>query len=421
MKYTKQILMLICSLLMLGYQGCEEATIDPADIFTGLLNNTQSIPLDQLKKMEGHYEITDGSNFLGKKAICVVNNNILSFITDKEGLYMVCRLGYKSTDTTLYLTGYFRDPLSSLKGFIKMEIKDPKSIVKIMSGNIDSNVVAAMTFLSSSDNSPKTSTLQFKRAFNQNGSKQDFTIIAHRGGGRNSDDLPYSENSIEMIKHATDFGATGVEIDIKLTSDLVPIIYHDDDINVRLTLKSPIIGQINQYRYKILASFVRLIRGEQIPTLENTLDFIVDSTTLKTVWLDIKDTDQMFKKIVPLTENAKARAAAKNRSLAIYYGIPSEEVFTSFKSIKDHKTLNSLCELEYEKCQEIGAKVWAPRWTLGIDKSTISSAQRNQVKVFTWTLDEEQVINRYITTYNYDGILTNYPSLVAYYYYSQYK
>jgi glycerophosphoryl diester phosphodiesterase len=421
MYHKKQILIILSYLLMLGFEGCEKSTIDPADIFTEILINTQSLPNATLEKMEGHYEVTDGSNFLGKQVICLVNNNVLSFITDKEGLYMVCHLGYKSTDTTLYLTGYFRDPLSSLKGFIKMEIKDPKSIVKIMSGNIDSNVVAAMTFLSGVDNSPKTSTLQFKRAFNHNGSKQDFTIIAHRGGGRNSDDLPYSENSIEMIKHATDFGATGVEIDIKLTSDLVPVIYHDDDINVRLTLKSPIIGQINQYRYKILTSFVRLIKGEQIPSLENTLDFIIDSTSLKTVWLDIKDSDEMFKKIVPLAENAKARAAAKNRNLAIYYGIPNNEVLASFKSIKDFKTLNSLCELEYEKCQEIGAKVWAPRWTLGIDKSTISNVQRNQVKVFTWTLDEEQLINRYITAYNYDGILTNYPSLVAYYYYSQYK
>jgi glycerophosphoryl diester phosphodiesterase len=46
--------------------------------------------------------------------------------------------------------------------------------------------------------------------------QSDFQILAHRGGGRNSDYLGVSENSIEMIDIAERFGSTGIEIDARL-------------------------------------------------------------------------------------------------------------------------------------------------------------------------------------------------------------
>ena len=40
-------------------------------------------------------------------------------------------------------------------------------------------------------------------------------------------------------------------------------------------------------------------------------------------------------------------------------------------------------------------------------------------KVLSWTLDHAGYIQEFIRYGNFDGLLTNYPSLVAYYYYVQ--
>ena len=48
-----------------------------------------------------------------------------------------------------------------------------------------------------------------------------FEIIAHRGVH-----TEFAENSIRAFQHAIDLGADAVELDVRLTRDLVPIVYH---------------------------------------------------------------------------------------------------------------------------------------------------------------------------------------------------
>jgi glycerophosphoryl diester phosphodiesterase len=40
-------------------------------------------------------------------------------------------------------------------------------------------------------------------------------------------------------------------------------------------------------------------------------------------------------------------------------------------------------------------------------------------KVFTWTLDDENYIEQFIKEGQFDGILTNYPTIVSYFHYIQ--
>src|SRR5207247_6839861 len=49
--------------------------------------------------------------------------------------------------------------------------------------------------------------------------------IAHRG-----DSLRYPENTLESIRAAFDLGADAVELDIRLSSDGVPMVFHDDTL-----------------------------------------------------------------------------------------------------------------------------------------------------------------------------------------------
>ncbi|MGD2139925.1 MAG: glycerophosphodiester phosphodiesterase family protein, partial [Burkholderiales bacterium] len=48
-------------------------------------------------------------------------------------------------------------------------------------------------------------------------------VIAHRGGG-----LLAPENTLAALRYAANLGFQGVEFDVKLTADEVPVLLHDD-------------------------------------------------------------------------------------------------------------------------------------------------------------------------------------------------
>jgi glycerophosphoryl diester phosphodiesterase len=146
----------------------------------------------------------------------------------------------------------------------------------------------------------------------------------------------------------------------------VPVLYHDEDINIRLTKKSPLNGPLINYTYAEISSFIRLVNGEKIPTLEDALLKVVDSTKLKVVWLDMKSVNNTMAVVIPIQQKMMERAKQKNRDLSIYIGLPEVGVVDFFKTYANYQNISSLCELSIEDVNGINAKVWAPRWTLGL-------------------------------------------------------
>ena len=153
-----------------------------------------------------------------------------------------------------------------------------------------------------------------------------FQILAHRAGGRTSDLLPYSENSLGMIRFAPRLGSTGVEIDVRMTKDNIPILYHDKTLNLRLIQKNGLIGPIENYTYNQLETYVRLIDGQRIPTLRAALNSILYQTPLTYVWLDTKY-EGPLEKLVELQEEFHTKAAAIVRQLEIVIGSPNRRNF----------------------------------------------------------------------------------------------
>jgi glycerophosphoryl diester phosphodiesterase len=163
------------------------------------------------------------------------------------------------------------------------------------------------------------------------------------------------------------------------------------------------------------------VDGQFIPTLDEMLITIVDSTSLQHVWLDCKDggEDDFFGYIMPVFQKALNYAQSKNRSISILLGMPSEDAYNNFIAFPNHQNIPSLCELSLDKAMNAGSRVYAPRWTLGILDQETLDAHANNIKVVTWTLDDPDGMKEVITQSQYDGILTNYPSMLAYQFYSQ--
>jgi glycerophosphoryl diester phosphodiesterase len=221
-----------------------------------------------------------------------------------------------------------------------------------------------------------------------------------------------------MIRLAPRLGATGVEVDIRQTKDGVPILYHDNQLNLRLTQKSGLIGPVENYTYKQLTALVRLLNGEQIPTLEQGLTAIIDDTPLETVWLDSKLIRDM-PLIRSIQQKYIQKAAAQGRKVNIYIGLPTETTLKQFEALEDHMQAPSLCELDTAIARRINAKVWAPRFTLGNPVNEAKAMQAAGLKVFVWTLDVPDYIRQFIEAGTLDGILTNYSPVVAHYHYVQ--
>jgi glycerophosphoryl diester phosphodiesterase len=93
--------------------------------------------------------------------------------------------------------------------------------------------------------------------------------IAHRGVRRHA-----PENTLPAFQLAVDLGVDGVELDVGLTSDSVPVVIHDRAVD-RLTDGSGLVANLTLAQLKELDAGVRFgqqYAGTRIPTLSEVLE-----------------------------------------------------------------------------------------------------------------------------------------------------
>lgn len=98
-------------------------------------------------------------------------------------------------------------------------------------------------------------------------------IIGHRGCAGYA-----PENTLEGIHTAADMGVEWVELDVKLTKDQVPIIFHDDTLE-RTTNGSGKVADFTLDDLRQLEAgswFGESFSGLKIPTLEEALEVLID-------------------------------------------------------------------------------------------------------------------------------------------------
>lgn len=91
-------------------------------------------------------------------------------------------------------------------------------------------------------------------------------LYAHRGlHGRDG----FPENSYAAIKRAADLGY-GVEFDVHLSKDDIPVVFHDDTLSRICGVK----GNLRDYTFEELQQFRLLGTDERIPAFADILDMI---------------------------------------------------------------------------------------------------------------------------------------------------
>jgi glycerophosphoryl diester phosphodiesterase len=94
-------------------------------------------------------------------------------------------------------------------------------------------------------------------------------IIGHRGACNST-----PENTIVSILKAARLGAKWVEVDVRLSSDKVPVIFHDDTLD-RTTNSDGLVSKLTLKSLKQLDAgswYDTIFLGEKIPTLLETIN-----------------------------------------------------------------------------------------------------------------------------------------------------
>ncbi|OGU63503.1 MAG: hypothetical protein A2499_02455 [Stygiobacter sp. RIFOXYC12_FULL_38_8] len=406
------ILSSISAIVFLSCTGDESVTVPLFDN-GGQLANTVEIPLAVSNLIEGIYSVENGSENFGRNVVIKFTGKTFSIFTGKNFAYFVMKGGIK--DSSIIFEGYWRFAQDSKTGLTTLRLDSKEGGKQALLNNTpNSSFVLRGSFGEGSNSTTNELTLRYVRPLSK--SNIDFKILAHRGGGRNLDQLPESENSLGMMQIAESFGANGIEIDVRLTNDNVPIIFHDENLSPRLVVGEFAIGPIKNYSYAHLLTLCRLKNGELIPTLREALETVLYKTNLAFVWLDVKD-PAAIPQIIKLQDEYAKLANASGRKLEILIGLPDEVAIEEFQRQPNYNNIGSLCELEFDMVIKTNSLVWAPAWTRGPMTDEVNKVRGLGKRVFFWTLDGPEFIKVFLDEGVADGILTNYPSIVAYEYY----
>lgn len=426
MIFPKAALPIFCTLFSASFfLSCQALTDAPVpnlywDRFEAAA--AQPLPPEACQKLEGVYQVLVADDDFGDSAVIKWTYDINGADTShylsvfcKEAVRYFILQGKASGDSVL-LNGYWRNVENTKTGKARFVIANRRTIFTPPGlATPPPAILLRGQYGMFDDNPEKEINFRFGRPLKTDPS---FLVIGHRGGGRNNDLLPASENSLEMIHLASRLGATGIEMDVQLTKDSVPVLYHDARLNDRLTQRAGIRGKLSEYTYEELSRKVTLKRGGRIPTLQDALHTVVYNTPLRFVWLDCKG-ESTLRRIQALQESFRQKAKAAGRNVEIVIGIPDETQYNFFLRLPGFQSIPSLCELDQEKAKEMGAGIWATTWVKGLQSEAVAHAHRNGMRAFAFTLDVPLAIAEFMQDGKFDGIVTNRPSAVAFHYYSR--
>lgn len=402
----KHITLLHIVLLFL-FASCGRVTIVPPPVSDHAhLAGTSVLPADTMKKMEGIYVLAGGSNDLGEKFVCKVSRSRVAFFSEKEGIYIILQHGYKAGDGSIRFSGFWRYTKTKEQGTITFSMPAVTGGNGLLSGNMNKMV------LQGSLNGGPVS-LKFEQPFTATAMSKNFILIAHRGVQTDSDP-PFAENSLNAMLHVEDYGVNGMEIDVNMTKDQVPICVHDENINSRTMRTGALSGKWEDHSFQVISDQVRLIDGQKIPSVEQALNTFIDSTDMTYLWLDIKGNKDIFKYLEPLIRKAYAKAAAQNRQVVLFAGIPSDEVVEELHAQPTYAGLPTLFEQSLDLVIENGGTYYGPRYSEGLHLEEAAKAHSKGIKVICWTLNKERFIRKYLKQGAFDGFVTDNPSFVLY-------
>lgn len=226
--------------------------------------------------------------------------------------------------------------------------------------------------------------------------------IAHRGFKSK-----YPENTMLAFKKAIEIGADGVEFDVHMSKDGIPIIIHDERVD-RTTGE---IGRVKDFKSNELvkmnaASLYNYIDFEGIPTLDEYLSYvehmdIITNIELKNSIYDYEGIEEAtYKLIEKYNLNNKVIISSFNHNSIIRM----KEIDPK---IKCGLLVGSCLVRPWEYVNYVGAEYYHPS-AYCMSKEIISNLEERGIGVNVWFGPEPYDFKKIIEM-NCSGIITDYP------------
>lgn len=374
----------------------------------GNLAGTAALTAPQQQSLEGVWAVEQGNAEFGDTLVLKWNGSYLGIYAGTHIAYMVMQAG--STASTIEIEGYWHFAGTEQTGLAQFSTPLPGAATLRLTGAFGQGGALPSQPL----------VVRYLRPIAPALLATPYYIISHHGSGGTPTILPASENSVEIAKIIERYGANAIEPDVRISKDGIPFLYHDNGLNWRLTQKGGLVGPSEDYTFAQLQAGVRLLHGEQIPSLAAFLDTVVTATTLQFVYVDMKPSSvNGMAAIVAVQQAALAKAASLGRTVHIYLAITSDDVLTAFLAQPGYQNIPTICELGIDILQQANSAVWSPRFTQAIPAEDIATLHSQGKLAITWTVNIPNFVQQFVEDSGLDGILSDYPGLVAYYYYKQ--
>ncbi len=97
----------------------------------------------------------------------------------------------------------------------------------------------------------------------------------------------------------------------------------------------------------------------------------------------------------------------------------TDDLVSAFQQLPNFQEIPTICELTIDNLNTLNSEVWSPRFTEGTQNSEVQQLHDQGKLAITWTVNIPDLMFVYLTEGIFDGMLTDYPTLLAYYYYGQ--
>ena len=216
-------------------------------------------------------------------------------------------------------------------------------------------------------------------------------IIAHRGVTRND-----QENTLPAYHQAFSEGADGLEIDVRLSKDEKPIIFHDEDT-------SRLFDKNLKIKNTIYSELETLGNSEnRIPLLDEVLDFLPQN---KECFIEIKsdaNTVPFLDKLKIEKKNITFLSFDKNVVLALKKRFPNKLVFQSFHMLQiERYGIKKILEF-YKNGNSDGLSIDIR----GLSNKTIDKILEKKIDLIIWTLNSMERLKE-LSKKNIRAIITD--------------
>lgn len=239
-------------------------------------------------------------------------------------------------------------------------------------------------------------------------------VIGHRGASRLA-----PENTMAAFRLALESGADGVEFDVRLTRDGIPIIIHDDNLR-RTGNSTERIAALSLEELKLYDVGVWRgpgFKGEHVPTLTELFDLFTDEGLL---YLEMKSDIAARQQLAETCCEYILVSGLKERVIVECFDL---EAIRMVKSIDSSIKTAALFEPGLnafpmtsgvklvEKALAVGANEIALNHRLTNERMVMTAIEA-ELNVVVWTVDDPVWIKR-AREYGIEAVITNDPKLMV--------